>query len=85
MARNRWTPTSAQASADLSIWWATLTDQEQLLVRSEAWCLAGNTRLLDFLALTECPLVVEPFDPKRRHVLSNPGRFLTFLNHHVSW
>ena len=81
MARAHWTP-PAEPTADLSIWWATLTDQEQMFVRREAWSLAANPPLVDFLALTDCPLVTEPFDPRRGQMLSDIGRLLAFLHHH---
>jgi hypothetical protein len=79
MTRRQWTPPPSDGTADLTIWWATLTDDEQLLLRHEAWSLASNPPLVEFLALTDCPLVTQPFDPTAHHVLTNPGRFLTFL------
>jgi hypothetical protein len=70
----------ANGVADLTIWWATLTEPEQQFVRGEAWSLAANPRLLDFLTLSDCPLMSEPYDPERGHMLSHPGRLLAFLH-----
>jgi hypothetical protein len=79
MARKRWTSRSATSGADLLIWWATLSDQERRFVRSGAWSVAADHQFVEFLAVSDCPLMAEPFDPNRAHLLTDSGRFLTFL------
>jgi hypothetical protein len=73
MARTRWTYKPPHGFAHLAIGWNTLTDPEQLVLRREAWSLAANPHLMQFLAATECPLIAQPFDPPRSTCWPTPA------------
>ena len=63
---------SDRASANLLIWWQTLTDDEQYLLRVTYSLLPGEPYLLALLASTSCPLVRATGDEARPFELDHP-------------
>lgn len=49
--------TRSASGLDLWIWWQTLTDDQQELLRITASTAPFAPHVVDFLAWTECPLV----------------------------
>jgi hypothetical protein len=83
MPRKTWIRPISTDAADLTIWWGSLTREEQHVLRNRAESIAQDNHLLEFLAWTNCPLIAQPVDPSRGQLLTKPGRFLTFLQEQV--
>jgi phosphoglycolate phosphatase-like HAD superfamily hydrolase len=63
---------AARSSANLLIWWQTLSDDEQDLLRVTYSLLPGEPYLLALLASSKCPLVIDTGDITRPFELLQP-------------
>lgn len=70
---------SARAWANLLIWWQTLPDDEQDLLRVTYSLLPDEPYLLGLLASTGCPLVQVSGDDDRPFELHHPQHLRSLL------
>ena len=63
---------SSRVTANLLIWWQTLTDDDQDLLRVTHSLLPHEPYLLALLASTDCPLVVATGDDSQPFELHHP-------------
>lgn len=67
------------SSADLLVWWQTLTGDEQDLLRVTHSVIPDDPHLMGFLAWTECPLVDVPADAESAYRLDRPDQLHAFF------
>lgn len=67
------------SGSNLLIWWQTLTDDEQDLLRVTHTAIPDNQHLMAFLAWTECPLVTPGVDHATGYRLDRPDRLQALL------
>jgi len=71
---------NARSTADLVIWWNSLTDDEQDLLHNNSETVTEDDHLMQFLAWTECPLVIAPEHPGLALQLRDNNQLLNFLS-----
>lgn len=68
-------------TADLMIWWSTLTEDEQDLIQVTQDVLPDDRHLLNFLAVSDCPLITSTGDSDQPYQLTRPDRLHSLLTH----